>query len=253
VLSYANPASYGIEELEFGGVEGLPTLGCPVDGSVVPPAHEWQEVAGAKCCVVIPSNLNPESAFEMHSLGIPLLMPTASWIRENSSGLSPHEPAGALTSREIEAMAGLSDWYSVELPGVTFFDSAADIPKLLTEALFPTHGQEERKIRISKLWTNILENIETASPRISGAYLSGSWRLSDGRIIRCIEDGSLEESSEYATMPHFRCWKATPLGFELKIDNSLINKIVLSTPESGLWYEEGSDLPGGSIYKLKRT
>lgn len=218
--------------------------------------HGWQEVADARCVVTVPYNVSLMSVFERHAMGMPMLMPSGLWTLLHKESLEDLTCFGAPDSRELEAAVTLSDWHIEELPGITFFDRLEEIPDLLSEGIPPTHGYAERKERILGLWEEAVGRAGTrrhpvkSTPDITSGSLSGFWKWDDGFIGELRADGILVQLREANREHRLGSWAATPEGFELHLPEHWRKRIVLSTPDSGLWYLNDSTTPGGSIRKL---
>jgi hypothetical protein len=126
----------------------------------MPFGHSWQDVADAECCVIIPYNVSQMSIFEVHSMGMPMLMPSVKWVLEHPESLSELRYSGQPDPAEIAAAVALSDWHSGELPGVTFFDSIEKVPGMIARKIPPVHGSACRKERVLELWRQVCEQVK---------------------------------------------------------------------------------------------
>jgi hypothetical protein len=127
----------------------------------LPHPHTWQEVAEAACCVTVPYNASLMSMFERHTMGMPLAVPSPQWVFDHPASLSELRHQGKPDTTEIEAAMRLADWYSGELPGITFFHDEAYLRGLLRQGVPPVHGIAQRKERIMELWRQALGKLDS--------------------------------------------------------------------------------------------
>jgi hypothetical protein len=221
----------------------------------LPPGHSWQDVADSACVVTIPYNVSLMSVFERHAMGMPMLMPSGPWTLLHRETLSELSYSGIPDSEELEASVALSDWHGKFLPGITFFNSLEEIPAMLKAGLAPTAGQRERKEEVLGQWDRIVR--ELPGKLVSSAHpaphspetITGTWKWTRKFTAALYPDGVFAQVRDGNLEHRFGTWETTRDGFTLDLTGFWRKRIVLSTPEAGIWHLKDNPEAGGFIRK----
>lgn len=232
-----------------GGTSAFFDGNCPAPAGLrqLPAGHSWQDVADATACVGIPPNVSQMSLFERHSMGLPLLLPSKSWLDHHPQAFSELRSCSLSNSRfDHEQACKLADWLVGELPGVTTFDHIADIARVLADGIPATTGQNERRDRITALWRQILDGLAVRpKPNPWRGDTSGVWRWAENWHGRLYPNGAFDQTCDLWLWKKFGTWHQGGDTIHLELTGHWRKRVVMIDADFGIYFLNGEASPGG--------